>query len=738
MTITLQKYKKGFTPWILFHISIATIIIAIQFIGLGQNTVLLVHDQYFPLTGRQAVANLDIISTLNGGTPNGFLFAINGFDSLFFAGLYRVGLDAQQVEIVYFILLLSIALILIHFGFFRLLRNTSYVISIAPTYAFSFSPFLLVYYNTGVFWSMLNMLAIAVLPLTVAVFRDLLSSKQSTSRLRKDIALLGMCLAVYGFALYFAIPVGITLLTFLVFKRSHGIRHEKFFSNFIPVLAIAASLALAPIFAGYIERYSFGYSFIEGPLANSTSGSIQGGILTPMLQHASWAIYNFWSPRVLLGFPSHFISPPFIISALAQLAMAVVILLNFRRSGFVRACFFGLLISLFFAKGSSNPFGVIFDYALQNISILGLVRSPDSKFGLTIAFLLVAILGWGFSEFIKNKKRVAAFITLAILLSLPFLNARLLIKGTVIHGENGETSINGNYEFPIDESFMEAVNFINGLSSNSAIYFKTWDGFFNTSRGFIVIHKEPLSDFVKLPVYFNGDKSVTDRYISELVSNFEDTENFSYLRPLGIRYIVVNLLNENADKNFLKRAVTQSATEVFNNNHYIILQINGVENISPIEIRTAGGPIHSEKIYRRYLDTVYEIDPDKIRSDSFDLILKTANSRNWCAFSVNNVWQIFKIPIKKLLFNSTIKENYIQGDFIIEKRVDSGFNHWLIKRQNFIASGEGRYKNGYHEKIFLVFVPQILLIFLISFCVSILLLVIYVFYIRKPMIIKNV
>ncbi|MBX9812750.1 MAG: hypothetical protein K2Y16_14230 [Burkholderiales bacterium] len=709
MTIALRALKTRFPFWAVFHILVSTILIAMQFAGLDRSTVLLIHDQYFPLTGSQALANLDILSNLNGGMPNGILFAINGFDSVAFAGLYGLGLDPRQAEIVYLSLLLSIALILMHFGFFRLLRNKSRAVSVIPTYAFALSPFLLVYYNIGVFWSAVNMLGIAVLPLTVAAFRDLLSSDRDALRVRKDIALLGMCLAIYGFAPYYAVPVAATLLGFLVFDRSPGIGYKTLARRFIPALAIAALLALVPIFATYIERYSFGYSFAEGPLANSMADAVQGGVLTPMLQYASWAIYVLWSPRILLGFPSHFTSIPYVIFALAQLIMGVVVLLIFRGAGLVRACWFGLLVSLFFAKAGTEPFGGIFNEALQNISIFGLIRSPDTKFGLPIAFLLVVMLGWGFSELLKSKKRAAAFFTLAALAALPCLNAGVLIKGSVIRGANGELSHNGSYAFPLDASFMEAARYIGSLSSNSAIYFATWHGAFNTPKGFTVLLRDPLADFIKQPVYFSGAKSITAKYISDLTDDFEATGDVSYLRQLGVRYIVVNLLNQSAGRDFSGLLAIRSVSEVFNNGLYRIFLINGGDNISPIEVRAGNGLVNSKIRYRKYLDTIYEIDPDMIRSSSFDLVLKTANSRSWHAFSVDNLRELLKISLREFILGAAGREKDRHNDFRLEKRADSGFNHWSVRRQCVDASGGVKPESGCRAKIFLVFIPQVFL-----------------------------
>ena len=397
-----------------------------------------------------------------------------------------------------------------------------------------------------------------------------------------------------------------------------------------------------------------------------------------------------------------------------------------------------MLVSLFFAKAGTEPFGAIYDDALQNISIFGLIRSPDSKFGLPIAFLLVAILGWGFSELLRNKKRAAAFLTLTVLVALPCLNAGILVKGSVIRGTNGELSQNGSYEFPLDASFMAAAHYVNGLPGNSAIYFATWHGVFNTPNGFTGINRDPLYNFIKQPVYFSGDDSITAKYISELIVNFEDTGDVSYLRQLGVRYIVVNLSNQIPKRNFSGLLSSQSVSETFNNGFYRILRINGAVNASPIEIRAENGPLNSELVYRKYLDTVYEIDPGMIRSGSFDLILKTAHSKNWHAFSVDNPWELLKGSLREFTLDGATsrrsgRENDGQGDFRLEKRTDGGFNHWSVRRQCGHASGGVKPESECRAKIFLVFVPQVFLFLSILISGISLLIVGYALFRRRPM-----
>src|SRR5258706_7677521 len=421
------------------------------------------------------------------------------------------------------------------------------------------APFTLIYINNGVFWAINIALSIGILPLFFHFFLRCFIEGTNQFEL-PSIAGLSLCLIVIGWSILFIFPTLLIMTALLLMRGRLSTTDMK------KILVVASLLflgSLASLYGLYLSAIDAGWRFATDPVtSNAAYRSIQGGVLTGFLQHALWLIYTPWTPRLVMGFTSHFHSPIYIVLTILLLLMAIALPLLDNRGPVMRRYLNSvlmLLVVVFFAKAAGQPFGFVFEAILANVPGAGLIRTPDTKFG---AFVILAL---------------AAAVTLALAgtdlrLSWVRFASRLVIVGFVSY--HAVPLINGQAILAIDSQLVENRSgkgyavaptaaerlVVKSLREESAAGVVVLPPAFGTATkrdGGIFTYRNVIAEFASNAFYYSDWNEAPSPGLMGHLKAAVEQGNWRVLSDMGIGFVLVNnnVLNDRASHRELYPAI---------------------------------------------------------------------------------------------------------------------------------------------------------------------------------------
>lgn len=134
------------------------------------------------------------------------------------------------------------------------------------------------------------------------------------------------------------------------------------------------------------------------------------------MDHIPYARFYYWFPLALISY---------IVPIIALLGLVIS---KKRKELLVFPLM--LLVGIFLAKGTNPPFGKVFDYVYQHISIFSIFRNPYSKFTLLSLFSLSVLLGLSWASFLRRLRNKQRIIYSMVLLGFNLIAAFPMITGS--------------------------------------------------------------------------------------------------------------------------------------------------------------------------------------------------------------------------------------------------------------------------------------------------------------------
>ena len=273
----------------------------------------------------------------------------------------------------------------------------------------------------------------------------------------------------------------------------------------------------------------------------------------------------------------------------------------------------------------------------------------------------------------------------------------------------------------MDDKIQSTQNFILSLPLDAGIYFPIWDGVYKNHNTENILLKDPLSDFIRQPIFHPLGKSVTHKAISNAIESYQLTGNYLDLQKIGIKYIVLNRINANSN-NFLNYDTDKNLDVIFNNLTYTVYKIKS------FDMKSIGNvvdpkvfPEVPELVFKKYADTLYHVKANNVPDYSFELELIKANSYHWKLFCYNGHLRLRSIP--RLFISIMVDDIQIEPSSCFEEKEDESiFNKWRV------TSNE---KNVSNLNIILFFRPQIILYLLMIISILGLFIFSFIIYRRK-------
>ena len=187
-----------------------------------------------------------------------------------------------------------------------------------------------------------------------------------------------------------------------------------------------------------------------------------------------------------------------------------------------------VLVSFFFAKGNQMPLGHINMFLYDKIPLLGLFRTPGTKFGTPVIIVLSVLLAYT----LTLRKSVLLKILLVIAI---FIHVYPFFTGINFVGTSGKSKL-----IKIPQDYFTVSKLINEDVDNGyvLIYPGSFYDEFDYRNGYIFSGQDVLGKLITKPVvYYENSRMLTKskKSLEPLLSNL-DTANFG---EFSIRYVIV-------------------------------------------------------------------------------------------------------------------------------------------------------------------------------------------------------
>jgi hypothetical protein len=557
---------------IIFYIIIGSLAITLyNFIGIGYNNFIAMHDSDSFISIYDIQDRIFILRDqyYNGLLQFQFLAPFQSFPT---AIVYLIGYTFKVATIlitalIYFFIQTFI-LVFSYFGFYKIYllykSNQNEMISnqtifniLLITLLYFFNPFNIININNGIFFSM-SYLSYGSIPLFFYYLLKMIKNKLDN----QDIIYFLFHIFFIVLITTYLVPVILASLI-LIILNTKSINWFKFIRQSI-YLTVGTICLTLPVTVPFISQ-SINSDFISDNLVNSTNSLIKGGLLTPMRGLFHWPLYTSWSPRSIYTFSDYYNSILFILASLSMYFTITIFfikgkIIKYQLSPYILI----LLIALFFAKGSNSPFGEIFSYLINNITLFGAVRSPDNKFPVLIPIVFSIILILGMINYKKYINYIRIYIlTLIIIFSYPFFTKEAVLS-------KDEYPKSGSYIFSILEEYKELIRFLNEdkelyrvLSLPESGGYRAYDINKKLFIGRDVISTSTRESLVSYD-------STQDEILKQFVLDNQDINSLKYT---NIKYILIrkDIFDKKGDVDKMVQLVESTGSQKIIDNQYLTL-----------------------------------------------------------------------------------------------------------------------------------------------------------------------
>lgn len=446
--------------------------------------------------------------------------------------MYSLGLSIFEIQPFFLFLKLILIQFLPFLGFIKLYklfnRKINYFIPFLISLWYAFNLFTLIYWN-GNFFALTLLLCYALTPLGLYTYHSALFKPSTLTDL--------INLAIILFLMSFALTFFMVFILFIVLYTAMVLIKEKnllggYIKNGVKLVFIFSPLTL---FYALLIRDMF---YVTTDTVNLTGGEtysqLLGGFLYPFLMWFSWGIYSYWEPRNIFTFYGYFKNTFVVLSPFLIYGLILVGYYRLKNNRYIPIFLIIFIISIFLIKGVQPPFGVVFQYLIDNLAFFRVFRSPDSKLGFGIIFTLCLLL---LLTSVTIRKSIFTVVMLAVILIQGFH----IFSGTALIGENTSYSSDRLIQVPQDYfALKQNVDVYDGFNSKKYILSipPVAFGHFNLGNNKNHIGQDILPLIIKRPFAYESEYSSMLKNTHSRIKTALNTMDEDILNNFPIKYIL--------------------------------------------------------------------------------------------------------------------------------------------------------------------------------------------------------
>jgi hypothetical protein len=432
--------------YLLFFFLFSLVLNVIFFHKLKEGEFLFIGDAFLKFSLFQiSKSAFHIKKIVNFHSHNSWQFMTEFWDSIYFLVVYTLTNSLIFAQRFRYFLVIFLSLSFSFAGFYNVNKlfgckaekNLLAIISVW----YIFNPYTLTLFHGGVY-NIGSGLTYSLSPLILYFFHLVFFNDPQDFKL-KDVMALAALLFFASFTFWLVAPLLFFLLVYFVVNALKSLSKASITEYALSITK--KTLAFCAIYIPLVLPiiYSLIFELINtaeynNPFASPTFGSQQGGIWYQIMLIFSWGIYTKWYPRHLYSFGDFFFSPVYVA---ATVSIYIIIAFGIFRSLLKSAArakpakqkqigtfVITLLIFLFFAKAAQPPFGGVFLFLYEKVTLFRVFRSADARFGFTVVLSLSLL-------FISISKYINKYFFSLALLGIVFVHNMHMFNGDAIYGQ---------------------------------------------------------------------------------------------------------------------------------------------------------------------------------------------------------------------------------------------------------------------------------------------------------------
>jgi len=597
MKAILNKYSN--IVYLFATIFISLFLLVIFFNGMKPGEFLFIHDEFLAIDKQESSGLFLTRHPIDFGTANSAFLIFSFFDRVYYSIMYFFNLNIELVQRILYFIKLFILIYLPFQGFIKLsklyLNQSSAIAVFFISLWYSFNTFSLIYWNGNGFCLTL-LVCYALSPLALYYYHKSIFCEGSYLDKFKTILLFCLMSFASFFFVLFALLVFIYTILYALLSKIKFI----FILKNILILSALFLPFLAMYFLVIYDMFVY-VSPTVNLVGGETYGNLQGGFLYPLLMWFSWGFYVVWEPRNIFTFHRYYQTIPSILAPFIIYGLIFIGMIKKKWNIFIPIFIFLFLVCLLFIKGAQMPFGDIYLFLLDHVSFFRVFRSPDTKFGFGIVFVVSVLL---LLVSVKYRKKVFIPLLAAVIL----IQGYPLLTGIGIKGENN-AEISSDRVIHLTRDYRELTNYLN-KNSQSYGYVMTFPStefdHYELGEGERHIGQDLLPKLTSLPfLYLSQSAGMLSNTYKQLLRIME-TGDISEFRKFPIRYFIIRRDNRfPKDQEFLKDNLAKEFNLVFSNPLFDVY-----ENLNALPI------IKSDNISFKMINPVkYQIFFKNIKQD---------------------------------------------------------------------------------------------------------------------------
>ncbi len=298
-------------------------------------------------------------------------------------------------------------------------------------------------------------------------------------------------------------------------------------------------------------------------------------------------LFLTFSPNIAGGSTDYtkLITSPLVLWSMSIIPLSIFgILMNRSRNRQTILLFVMFVFIGFLTKGSQPPFGDLYHWAMNNIPLFVVMKTPSEKFG--VAFLLICALLIGSQRL--PRWYAIGFSIFLIAISYPVWSGKLIADIHINH----QTVLKGYQQVP--DNYLQAADYINGdgtegrtlLLPATTNYMSSYKS--NQFRGL-----DWMRSLVKTPVIEGFDTGKDN--LGAIYENLGDPLRLEYVLGLyNVRWIVINRDVDIQAYGFNHRQTTDQILEAFKGYEFLEKK----SNFGPLQLyvfKGAESQVHPDR-----------------------------------------------------------------------------------------------------------------------------------------------
>ena len=551
-------------------LAVAALLVALPYLlNVAPGQFIVGHDWLVPLVDFKALEWMSTLREVNGGFVQGINPPMAFTTSLLYGLPLGWGVPERVVQAAGMTMTFAIVVALAMLGFDRLLRQwgrddrSRRIDAALLALAYVVAPHTLIAISNGTFWIVSVALAVGVIPLYMH-FLLRCFGEDSGGFSWAPVAGASLCAIVIAWSIFFIFPAALMGAAALVLR---GWPSRSDLGKAAAIVALVLGGSAPSLYGLYLSGIDPGWhSAVDMVWGNAAYGSIRGGVLTGFLEQATWLIYNFWQPRLVLGFPSHFSNAAHVALAFSSVAVLAALPLvqrgelHTRRYLFVAVMF---LLAVFFVKGASEPLGFLFEAVLTRIPGGGLIRTPDTKFGVFVVAALAMASALALAQRRDSPRWFQHCVRAVMCLSIAY-HALPLLDGRAIFAQRSELAPSyaaGGNAISLTPAEERIIAALRRDDQRGVMMLPPASGMATARRTGVFAYRIVVEELTPNPFFYADEDAIANNAATRAILRSAVYEGrWNRLPELGVGFVLAdhNVLGERANYRALYDAVRTS------------------------------------------------------------------------------------------------------------------------------------------------------------------------------------